>query len=290
MVGDRINQMAKRRYGFDEGKIQRFLKEGRGQGIGADYRPWLTIQDVSSIGLSSRILGCKTGRDHHLLSKGEAGLFLLLDWSASVTDIREQYPLDREETLRIASQIGVRHPIDAVSKTNIMMTTDFLVDVRSDVGNKQFARSVKLAVDLDDARTIEKQEIERRYWKMKGVDWGIVTDKELPVQRIKNLQWLHELYSLKDMTEPHPGYWETRCDRFLACLPQADSMSVKQFVRLLEDTQGFAVGEALKILRHLAANKRINIDLDVKFDMRSSMNSFGAIAPHAAHQTNRKTA
>jgi hypothetical protein len=282
--------MAKRRYSFDESKLEKFLKEGRGKGHGADYRPWLTIQDVSSIGLSSRILGCKTGRDHHLLSKGETGLFLLLDWSDSVTDIREQYPLDREETRRIASEIGVRHPVDAISKTDIVMTTDFLVDVQSDSGNKLFARSVKIAADLDDARTLEKQEIENRFWKMKGVDWGIVTDKELPVQRIKNLQWLHELYSLKDMTEPHPGYWDTRCVRFLACLPQADSMSVKQFARLLEDTQGFAVGEALKILRHLAANKRINIDLDVKFDMRSSMNSFSAIAPHAAHQTNRKTA
>jgi hypothetical protein len=282
--------MAKRRYGIDEGKIEKFLKEGRGQGHGMDYRPWLTIQDVSSLGLSSRILGCKTGRDHHLLSKGEAGLFLLLDWSDSVTDIREQYPLDRDETRRIASEIGVRHPVDAVSKTEIVMTTDFLVDVQSDSGNAQFARSVKIAVDLDDARTLEKQEVERRYWKMKGVDWGIVTDKELPVQRIKNLQWLHELYSLKDMTEPHPGYWDTRCVRFLTYLPQAAGMSVKQFVRLLEDTQGFAVGEALKILRHLAANKRITIDLDVKFDMRNSMNSFSAVAQHAAHKTNQKTA
>ena len=40
--------MAKRRYGFDEEKITRFLKEGRGEGHGKDYQPWLTIQDVSS--------------------------------------------------------------------------------------------------------------------------------------------------------------------------------------------------------------------------------------------------
>ena len=282
--------MAKRRYSFDESKLEKFLKEGRGKGHGADYRPWLTIQDVSSIGLSSRILGCKTGRDHHLLSKGETGLFLLLDWSDSVTDIREQYPLDREETRRIASEICVRHPVDAISKTDIVMTTDFLVDVQSDSGNKLFARSVKIAADLDDARTLDKQEIERRFWKMKGVDWGIVTDKELPVQRIKNLQWLHELYSLHDMTEPHPGYWDTRCVRFLDCLPRAASMSVNQFVRLLEDTQGFAVGEALKILRHLAANKRISIDLDVRFDMRGPMDTFSAVAPHLAAQSDKKIA
>lgn len=282
--------MAKRRYGFDEEKIQRFLKESRGQGSGADYRPWLTIQDVSSLGLSSRILGCKTGRDHHLLSKGETGLFLLFDWSDSVTDIREQYPLNRDETRRIASEMGVRHPIDTKSQTDLVMTTDLLVDAQSDSGHALFARSVKLAVDLDDTRTIEKQEIERRYWKIRGIDWGLVTDKDLPEQRIETLQWLHEMYSLQNMMEPHPGYWDTRCVRFLACLPQAEGMSVKQFVRLLEGTQGFAVGEALTILRHLAANKRIAIDLDVKFDMHGPMSSFSAVASHVKSQSDRKTA
>ena len=82
--------MAKRRYGLDEDKIARFAKEGRGQGHGADYRPWLTIQDVSSRGLSSRIKSEKTGRDHHLLSDVETDTFLMLDWSDVVTDIREQ--------------------------------------------------------------------------------------------------------------------------------------------------------------------------------------------------------
>lgn len=40
--------MAKRRYSFDEDKLARFLKEGRGQGHGKDYRPWFAIQDVFS--------------------------------------------------------------------------------------------------------------------------------------------------------------------------------------------------------------------------------------------------
>lgn len=90
--------MAKRRYCIDEDKLARFLKEGRGQGHGKDYRPWLTVQDVSSLGRSSRIHSCKTDREHHLLSDLETALFLLLDWSGVVTDIREQFPLDRDAT------------------------------------------------------------------------------------------------------------------------------------------------------------------------------------------------
>lgn len=282
--------MAKRRYGFDEEKLARFLKEERGQGHGKSYRPWLTVQDVSSSGRSSRIYSRKTNREHHFLSDIETALFLLLDWSDSVTDIREQFPLDREETRRIAADMGVRHPADSQSQTDIVMTTDFLVNLRSDDNIAEVARSVKPVSELDNVRTLEKQEIERRYWHAKGVDWGLVTDLDLPAQRVKSLRWLHEMQSLQHMAVPRPGYWDDLCSRFLASLPQATGMSVKQFVRLLESTQGFATGEALTVVRHLAANKRVAINLDAKFDIHLQVDSFNIPTPNAMAQSPRRIA
>ncbi len=267
--------MAKRRYGFDEAKIARFLKEGRGEGHGSGYQPWLTIQDVSSHGRSTRIHCRKTKREHHLLSDNETAVFLLLDWSDAVTDIREQFPLDRELTRRIAAEMGVAHPVDSHSRTDIVMTTDFLVDMRVGNETKLMLRSVKPSVELEDNRTLEKQEIERRYWEIKGEDWGLITDTDLPEQRTKNLRWLHEMQSLEHMVSPYQGYWDDRCTRFLASLSQANSMSIKQFARHMENSQGFGTGEVLTTLRHLAANKVISIDLDAKFDMNASINVIG---------------
>ena len=71
--------MARRRYSFDEARIARFVKEGRGTGAGATYKPWLTIGDVPSEGRSHRVLGLKTGRLHHMLSDLELHLFQILD-------------------------------------------------------------------------------------------------------------------------------------------------------------------------------------------------------------------
>lgn len=42
--------MPKRQTGWTEAKISRYIKEGRGQGELASYKPWLTIQDVPSHG------------------------------------------------------------------------------------------------------------------------------------------------------------------------------------------------------------------------------------------------
>jgi hypothetical protein len=125
--------MAYRRNSVDEDTIERLYKEGRGQGRGANFLPWLTIYNVASTGRSHRIFGSrKNGRIHHLLSDIECRLFLYLDWCDDVADIREQFPLERRITCRIADNLGFRHPTDTTTKTPFVMTTDFLVDVLRD--------------------------------------------------------------------------------------------------------------------------------------------------------------
>lgn len=109
--------MSKRNAGWDEGKIERYFREGRGQGEGKDYKPWLAIQDVSSTGRVSRVKGWKTGRLHHLMSDNEKRYFFLLEWADNVVDIREQYPLDREKTADIAHRKHINHPVDQQTKT-----------------------------------------------------------------------------------------------------------------------------------------------------------------------------
>lgn len=94
--------MGKKRYWNSEAKNTRWIKEGRGQGVGKDYKPWLTIRDVPSDGRSHRVFGHLTQRTHHLFSDIELATFLLLQWHQSTKDIREQFPLDLNVTKTIA--------------------------------------------------------------------------------------------------------------------------------------------------------------------------------------------
>ncbi|MHB1937216.1 MAG: TnsA endonuclease N-terminal domain-containing protein [Acidobacteriaceae bacterium] len=261
--------MAKRRYEVDETKIRRFVKEGRGKGSGADYKPWLRIQDVPSLGRVSRVHGFKTEREHHLLSDLETGLFFLLEWSDVVTDIREQFPLDREVTRMLAEQMGIAHPRDSRTQTDLVMTTDFLVNVRTEGQSVTLARAVKPANELAKKRTIEKLELERRYWARESVPWHIVTDRDLPRQRITNIRWLHELHSLDHLVSPHPGYWPDRCERFVEKLRHERHGSIGDFFARLESTEGFAIGEPLTTLRHVAAHHIVTFDLDQPFSAKA---------------------
>jgi len=58
-------------------KFERFCKEWRGQGIGKDYLPWITIRDFPSLGRPTRISGWKTNQVHQLLSDREKPIFYL---------------------------------------------------------------------------------------------------------------------------------------------------------------------------------------------------------------------
>ncbi|WP_038349478.1 TnsA endonuclease N-terminal domain-containing protein, partial [Acinetobacter baumannii] len=138
---------------FTQEQISKRIKSGRGQGMGKDYQPWLTIQDVPSRGVSHRIYSHKTQRVHHLLSNLELYVFLILDWSSFVQDIREQFPLNLDDTKEICLEHGLRHP--SIQGSEQVMTSDFLIDT-NDKKKPQFVIQVKPLKELIKERTIEK--------------------------------------------------------------------------------------------------------------------------------------
>ena len=73
---------------------------------------------------------------------------------------------DLELAVRLASEAGIRYPRDSVSNFPYVLTCDFMV--RTKDGFK--ARTVKPSSTLNNTRTLEKLEIERRYWAEKGID------------------------------------------------------------------------------------------------------------------------
>jgi hypothetical protein len=47
--------MAKSKYSLGEGQIAKRIKEGRGSGSGADYSPWVRVDEVLSLGRSLQV-------------------------------------------------------------------------------------------------------------------------------------------------------------------------------------------------------------------------------------------
>lgn len=253
--------MAKRCRETNQKTIDKRSSEGRGQGQGSDYTPWLLVQDVASQGLASRIKGWKTKRVHHLLSNLELTYFYVLEWSPVVVDIREQYPLHLEETLVIAEQCGIRHPKDPKTQESIVMTTDFVVTVHQSIGVADQARTIKFAKDLQSERTLEKLEIERCYWQSRNIDWGIVTENEIPEVLVRNVEWLHPFLHGENLS-PLSEREIHRIATAITLRVAQGNVPLVNITAECDDLLGLSPGTSLSVARHLIANRQWQIDVN----------------------------
>ena len=167
------------------------IKRGYGTGHHNKYKPFIRTSEFNSQGTCSNPIDWKTGRTVHLLSQGEKYIWYILRFMDEVDDIREQYPLELEETTKIAELYGIMHP-----KTHLgpaIMTTDMLVDT---VDGKQYAISVKNSrKDIEENdRTIEKQFIECEYWKRKNVKFILLYKDEMNLTYARNIEAISYFY------------------------------------------------------------------------------------------------
>ncbi len=252
--------MAKSKYSPSETRYKRWIKEGRGHGQGADYLPWITVRDVASDGRSHRVFGHKSQRTHHLLSDLELAVFLTLEWNSQTADIREQFPLKREETLNIADDNGIKHPSEAGVK--LYMSSDFLVD-GLDPQCPKYVIQAKRSEALEDPRVIEKLEIERRYWLLKKVPWFLVTEKDVSPILIQNISWIYpaERDDVDDeVLLDRTAYYE---DLF----KQSPIRTVTDICKYVDRTYNLPDGSSIYEVRQLLANRCFYFDMSHPFHL-----------------------
>lgn len=246
-------------------KVKRFVKEGRGQGTGKDYIPWVKTSDYSSKGRATRIQGIKTKRIHHLHSDNQLRAFLIFEHSEAVLDIRESYPLlDLMEVIDDKEGLRLDKFTDADGYPLIICTT-FLLTVRGEGGEERLiARSVKNTSELAKKITLEKLEIERRYWEARGVDWKVITEKQLSRQLCENIEWCRETL-LQDMQE------DGLTNALLAYIQNNTFVPIKLLLNEFEYEEGLEPGKALWLFRYLLATKCLEVNIENAINLAATL-------------------
>lgn len=265
--------MAKRNLDWNENKLKRFLKEGRGQGVGKEYKPWLTIQDFPSMGRVSRVFSNKTQRIHHFFSDNETRMFYLFHWEDAVIDIREHYPLlDMVQVIEDKKGLELEKFADKQTGTPFVFSTTFLITIKG-VGNKEFyiARSVKSAIELEKKHVIENFELQRRYWKSQGINWGIVTQKDIPNVKAKNIEWV---YSTIGNRQEDGMDTKTKLDlsQELAFDLFNNINTVRKITSEFDNRLQLEKGTGLYLFKYLIASKNVSVDMENKIDINLSAN------------------
>ena len=251
-------------------KVQKYIKEGRGMGIGKDYISWTKTYEYSSIGRATRTMGIKVPRIFNLQSDNQYRAFLIFEFSNSVLDIRENYPLlDVMEVIDEVDDLRFDKFRDKETKEPYVITTNFLLTVKEPDGSERYvARTVKNTSELKRKITWEKLEIERRYWLQRQIQWQIITEKQLPRQLAKNIEWVRE--TLLEGSEGELDK-EQLSLVLLRYLLENDELPLKQVLKVFDKQEGLSKGSGLFLFRYLLAKKEIRIDMNIPIDFSLSV-------------------
>lgn len=258
--------MSRRKYQFSEAKVQKYLKEGRGTGDGARYRPWLTVYDLPSRGRSHRTYGIKTGRVHHLLSDGEWKSFLRFEFDHTVLDIREQFPLDRRQTMRAARDLGYQHPI-TTDGTPYVMTIDFLLTRR--LGDQLVLEplSFKYNPVALKARDRELHAIAAECVRRNGLTLKLIDETYFEPNFIRNYDSIRAYFDISALHGYDPAVARRLAEAIAMEVSAGEPRSLEETCYDLSRIHHVSVNDVFTIAKHLLARGILACDLSAYEDV-----------------------
>jgi hypothetical protein len=265
--------MARRKW--TEKLIEEMEAEGLGRGFGAEYIPWIAVQDVSSLGRSRRVWSHKTQREHHLLSDVEYNLFLCLEWAVDVIDIREQYPLSRQLTQAFADSLGIRHPCYPGTKVPTVMTVDFLV-TRLRYGEKVHeAFNAKTTEEAEDENSLLKLEIQREVCAQLEYEHHLIFDSQISKQIATNIAWIRNALPKPDEADIRPDDLEELCVRMEGNLGSSyPEQTLQSYCSSFDAKFGLTQGVGLRIARILLHRRILKADMQSVDLAAANLDSF----------------
>ncbi|MDY4544289.1 MAG: TnsA endonuclease C-terminal domain-containing protein [Bacilli bacterium] len=233
----------------------------------------LKVTTFSSKGRATRIFSYKTNRIHHLQSDNQLNVFLLLEWNDNVINIEENVELnDLEENLDNIEELRLDKFTDKETGKIYQLHTNFLITILDENDEEeQIALSVKSVSELERNIVIEKMEIEKRYWKSKGIKFFVITNKEIDKQVINNIKWSREAgagEATKRKGDKQTFKENQKLEELLYYFLQKNKNEIlNKALKLFDFEKGLKEGTALYLFRYLIWNKEISIDMKSKINL-----------------------
>lgn len=177
--------------------------------------------------------------------------------------------LDVEDTIKEKADLRFDLFTDKESGFPYVISTNFLITLKNNDGsNLYIARAVKMASDLEKKRTLEKLEVEHRYWSAKNINFGILTQRQISNIFSKNVEWVHpSLYSYQErgFSQEDMLYMS---DVLIERLVDS-THSIRKITSDFDKEFNYESGTGLFVFKFLIASKQIDIDMMSPIDINT---------------------
>lgn len=271
-------------------KLENTVDEGRGQGHGLKYLPWLFIRRRNPSPVSNQVAGAilpGLNRECCFLARTEWLIALMSYWLGAL-DVREQFPLwpwphphplygvpccdwrnlpASPGLIEIAKEAGIDHGVFVGSKVPYVATTDLAVTVRVDPQPRLAAIAVKAEKPLLDSEPTDsvrsRLELERRYHAGLANPFTIATEELVSHTVAGNLVWMSSGASIHEevATPLQIAQFAELFERF------APAESIERGVSIASQKLGLAEQATSQVFRHCAWARLIDLDLTLPIVM-----------------------
>ena len=274
-------------------KIARYYADVEKNG----YRPWNTIRQSHTYGQGQEMLSRLSDRTHHLYSRGERQMFVLVEALPGVIDLKEQFPLSLDETLALADELNIKHPAaykERVEHDGVIpaktMTSDLVATFRLANGHTRVVvYSFKYADAIDESkhprsakRAKQKLELERIYWERKGIKWVLMTDESYSPTYIYNLEYLRECFLYPEALEVSDDLYQLFLQTLCAQVKNAPDATLKQQLVAMSEELDLPLYQAQSLFQKAGYFKDINIDLYTEIELYRPLTMLTAEVKDAA--------
>jgi hypothetical protein len=159
------------------------------------------------------------------------------------------------------------------------MTTDLVLTIETVRATSIRPFTVKYSKDLQNFRTREKLEIERRYWAAspRNAVLKILTEKQISVAFIKNTLWVLPNFWLTDL-HPLTAHDVNRIALTLTQLMLGEKLSTRGMAQRCDRLLRLEAGTSLAVVRHLLAKRFWEVDMSTLIRTNEPLNLLNAAA------------
>jgi hypothetical protein len=150
--------------------------------------------------------------------------------------------------------------MDPVTGYPVVMTTDFLLKLKRGCEIIFHARTAKYKKDLYNPRVLEKFEIERRYWLRRGIDWGYITEDDLPPVLVENAALIHPHHRILDL-HPLTEKEVRKIAFYLVGRIRREELALLDIVNDSDQKFGLPPGKSFSVICHMIARNTWHVDL-----------------------------
>ncbi|TFF76255.1 transposase [Aeromonas taiwanensis] len=260
-------------------KVERYARDIKAGG----YRPWVTVRQSHTHGQGQIVHSYKTGREHHLLSRGERLPFFAFEHDPTVIDIMEQYPLPLHQTLEIAASLNIVHPGNYKERAKFdglipakTMTQDFVIIRRTNKDKLILTPySFKYAAALDPAvtnprvvsRTREKEQIAIEYWRTQKIDHVLITEQHFNENYIYNLIFLRECFDKPEYIQTTTDMYHVMLRDFRHHLIHSPSSTLLILVKKVSQGLNIPDVQVLSVFQYAVYSHQLKVDLTQRIEL-----------------------